>query len=512
MTTREMASDHILTGIALFSCLVILTLIYHQTAASLYLTWTAENSLQSHGLLLLPLSSYLLFREWHSRRQILELRFRPLFLFSLLILSVVWLMSEIAQVQVVSQILLILVLCITVFALFGFGESKTLAFPILILLSATSVWSVLSHPLQEPTAIFVNQLLHLTGYTSFQESYFITIPEGVFEVGDTCSGLRYQIAAITLAMIYAFFSQYSLGISLLYVILASFVAFISNSIRIFIVVLSGHYTNMTHSLLDDHIWLGWVVFVICYASFMYASVLVEKRMSPISKVEQVINNAGAGVRESSNSYSKTFVISSALLLSASVGPLYSAITEDNAQQQSTDEVILDFEGLRQSLINPTDKWAPTWLRADSESRASYSIQGKEIDFYSAYYAYQEQGKEAVNDLNRAYNSDLWQVNHRLDREVNLPNGGSMVVFEEEITDTKGNKRIVWSWYYIGGNRSSNKLLSKWHGILSGLRGKSDAAVIVLSVKRQGDGVAERIAMQDFVSQTINEIEKQYSVQ
>ncbi|MET0123113.1 MAG: exosortase [Candidatus Thiodiazotropha sp. 6PLUC9] len=263
MTTREMAGDHILTGIVLFSCLVILTLVYHQTAVSLYLTWTAENSLQSHGLLLLPLSSYLLFREWYSRRQTLEVRFRPLFLIALLILSVIWLMSEIAQVQVASQILMILVLCITVFALFGIRESKTLAFPILILLSATSVWSVLSQPLQQPTAILVNQLLHLTGYTSFQESYFITIPEGIFEVGDTCSGLRYQIAAITLALIYAFFSQYSLAISLLYVLMASLIAFISNSIRIFIVVLSGHYTNMTHSLLEDHSWRGWVVCVTC---------------------------------------------------------------------------------------------------------------------------------------------------------------------------------------------------------------------------------------------------------
>ncbi|MES9939892.1 MAG: exosortase C-terminal domain/associated protein EpsI [Candidatus Thiodiazotropha sp. 6PLUC1] len=509
MTTREMAGDHILTGIVLFSCLVILTLVYHQTAVSLYLTWTAENSLQSHGLLLLPLSSYLLFREWYSRRQTLEVRFRPLFLIALLILSVIWLMSEIAQVQVASQILMILVLCITVFALFGIRESKTLAFPILILLSATSVWSVLSQPLQQPTAILVNQLLHLTGYTSFQESYFITIPEGIFEVGDTCSGLRYQIAAITLALIYAFFSQYSLAISLLYVLMASLIAFISNSIRIFIVVLSGHYTNMTHSLLEDHIWLGWVVFVICYASFMYATVLVEKRVLPEAEDEPG-NQTDVGGRAGSGSYSKILMISSVLLLCASIGPLYSAFTEKSLQPQLTSKVLLNFKGLTQSPIDEAGEWSPAWVNADSETRASYSIQGKGIDFYSAYYAYQEQGKEAVNDLNRAYNSEIWQAKHRLDREINLDNGRKLIVLEEGITDIKGNERMVWSWYYIGGYVSSSKLQSKWHGILAGLKGNSDAAVIVLSTKKDGDGVSERAAMQEFINQTINEIESHYS--
>lgn len=492
----------------MFACLLILILAYHQTSLSFFHAWTAENSLQSHGLLLLPLSGYLLAREWYSHRQSLTVHFRPLLLIGLSILSVTWLMSEIAQVQVVSQILLILILCVTVFALFGIKKSLSLVFPILLLLSATSVWSVLSQPLQEPTAILVNQLLHLTGYTSFQESYFITIPEGIFEVGDTCSGLRYQISAITLALIYAFFSRYSLWFSVIYLLLASTIAFISNSIRIYIVVLSGHYTNMTHSLLDDHIWLGWVVFAICYAAFMFVTVMVEKR-AMAEAISEELHHHGEPLQD--GSYSKSLLISSTLLLCATVGPIYSAVAE-RSEQQSVGEFLLNLDGLGLKSLETAESWNPTWVGADYELRNTYRIHGQDINLYTAYYGYQEQGKEAVNDLNRAYNSDLWKLNHQLTREILFPNRGNAAILEEEISDSKGTVRVVWSWYYIGSYRASSKLASKLYGILAGLMGRTDAAVVVISTVIEGDGIAEREAMKSFVTQTISEIEHQYSMQ
>jgi hypothetical protein len=54
-------------------------------------------------------------------------------------------------------------------------------------------------------------------------------------------------------------------------------------------------------------------------------------------------------------------------------------------------------------------------------------------------------------------------------------------------------------------------MSKLFGILAGLEGRSDAAVIVISAMQKSDGHAERDAMKQLISQTINEIEKQYSM-
>jgi EpsI family protein len=509
MTFKALSQYHRFTGAILFACLLILTLVYGQTAVGFYQVWVAENSLQSHGLLLLPLSYYLLAKEWYQRRHKLHINFRPLLLLSLVFLSTIWLLTDIAQIRVGSQLMLIIILSVTILALFGIRHTTRLVLPILLLISATTVWSVLSQPLQVPTAAFVNQMLHLTGYASFQESYFITIPEGIFEVGDTCSGLRYQIAAITLAIIYAFFSHYTLRQASIYLLLASAVAFISNSIRIYIVVLSGHYTNMTHSLLDDHIWLGWVVFVICYAVFMYVTVSVERRFK-IGRSPSV-GEAGQDSVEKID-YRKSILIATVLLISASVGPIYSVISKSGHNVKQASGFEFSFNQIELTEVAVDKRWNPSWLNADFEKRSAYRVAGINVDFYTAYYATQEQGKEAVNDLNRAYSKDLWIRTNRMDREIMLSGGRKISMQEEIIVDDKRNERIIWQWYYIGGELTSSRMQSKLYGILGALKGQFDSSVIVLSSEKTGDGSEARKRMTEFTNLIINAIERHYSVQ
>ncbi|MEW8624381.1 MAG: exosortase C-terminal domain/associated protein EpsI [Candidatus Thiodiazotropha sp.] len=508
MTLKELPPDQLFSGVVLLACVLILTLVYGQTAIGFYRIWVAENSLQSHGLLLLPLSYYLLAREWYSRRHVLRIGFRPVLLLVLVMLSVIWLLSDIAQIQVGSQMVLILILSASVMALFGIKHTARLVIPILVLMSATSVWSVLSQPLQIPTAVFVNQMLHFTGYTSFQESYFITIPEGVFEVGDTCSGLRYQIAAITLAIIYSFFSHFSLRLAFVYLLLASGVAFISNSIRIYIVVLSGHYTDMTHSLLNDHIWLGWVVFVICYAGFMFATVSYEKKLK-IEQKQPLVERSDVAIDKVP--YSKSILIASALLLSASVGPIYSVIAMNGDGLHGSSNFNFNFNQFGLSEVATDERWNPSWVNADFEERAAYQVAGINTDFYTAYYATQEQGKEAVNDLNQAYNRDDWIRSDRVNREIHLSGGRTISILEEVIVDSHRNERILWQWYYIGGEISSSKLQSKLSGILGALKGRHDAAVVLISTAKTGDGNVERESMTRFTDLILDEIEQHYSV-
>ncbi|MET0075243.1 MAG: hypothetical protein ABW130_13395 [Candidatus Thiodiazotropha lotti] len=104
--------------------------------------------------------------------------------------------------------------------------------------------------------------------------------------------------------------------------LASGVTINSNSIHIDIVVLSGNYTDMTASLLNDQFWLGWVVFVLCTAAFMYAALRCEKRL----KAEQnrlVVESGKVSVIKFY--YNKLSFIASVLLVSASAGLIYSVI-------------------------------------------------------------------------------------------------------------------------------------------------------------------------------------------
>ncbi|MEW8085139.1 MAG: exosortase [Candidatus Thiodiazotropha endolucinida] len=251
--SKSTPSKYYIYDLSLFLGILVLFILYHTTAISIYNNWMAENSLYSHGLLLLPISFYLFLHEWKLKRYTLNIEFRPFPTLILIFLGIFWYISESIYIQIASQILFILIISFYIYSLFGFKQTLRLSFPVLILLSSVPLWFLFSEPLQTPTAILVDKLLKLTGYTSYQEGYYIHIPEGIFEVGDTCSGLRYQIAAVTTAARYIFYYNYSIKASILCILFASLIAFLSNSIRIYIVVLSGHYTNMTHSLLEDHI-------------------------------------------------------------------------------------------------------------------------------------------------------------------------------------------------------------------------------------------------------------------
>jgi EpsI family protein len=420
----------------------------------------------------------------------------------------VWLLTDIAQIQVGSQLILIMILSASVLALFGLRHTARLILPILILISATSLWSVLSQPLQLPTAAFVNQMLHITGYTSFQESYFITIPEGIFEVGDTCSGLRYQIAAITLAIIYSFFSHYSFRHALVYLLLASGVAFISNCIRIYIVVLSGHYTNMTHSLLNDHIWLGWVVFVICYAGFMFATVSYEKKLKIGAKLTRGESDEVAVIR---GDYIKTIFIASVIILSASVGPIYSVILK-SFNGMSGRHVVSSFDLNELPEVAVEKRWQPTWVNMDFEKRSAYKVADINVDLYIAYYKIQEQGKEAVASANQAYNRDRWSRAEHVIKELTLSGGHTIPIQEEIIVDNKGRQRLVWLWYYIGGKSSADSLQGKLNGILGTLKGRHDAAAILISADKTDDGNLQRKSMQRLVGVINDKIEQHDTLQ
>ncbi|MET0050097.1 MAG: exosortase C-terminal domain/associated protein EpsI, partial [Candidatus Thiodiazotropha sp.] len=480
MNPSARTKGSLFTGIILFACLVIVTLVYSSSALSLYQGWIGENSLQSHGLLLLPLSAYLLAREWYVNRWNLQITYRPLYWIALLLASVVWLLTDIAKIQLLSQIMLILILWLTLVALFGLSRTWRMGFPILILLSATSGWSVLAQPLQEPTAYVVDQMLRLTGYVSFREGYMISIPEGVFEVGETCSGLRYQIAALTLALIYSFISDYSWFRGTVFLALASGVAFLSNAIRIYIVVLSGHYTNMTHSLLSDHIWLGWVVFALCFAGFMFLAQWFERRMPVVTGPRE-----GAPRAPVHSAFAASLLVAVIVIGFASAGPLYRQIA---LAQPSTLSLNQDTFRLRDSGLVETSAsqdWAPFWINPDVVVNTRFRLSDGPVDFFAAYYAYQNQGKEVVNGLNYAYPHSEWQTESSREVTISLSDGRKLPVNEERISRIMGSKRVLWSWYYIGGNVTSSPLQAKLLGMLSGLKGRSDAAVVVISTTGTG---------------------------
>ena len=124
----------------------------------------------------------------------------------------------------------------------------------------TPVWGVLNGILQTISTIAVDNIMKLTGIPVYVEGNFVQIPAGVFEIAGGCSGLRYMITALALSLIYCHINLSKTRNIILIFGLAILGSMITNWIRIFIIILIGHYTEMQSSLVEDHNSIGWFVF------------------------------------------------------------------------------------------------------------------------------------------------------------------------------------------------------------------------------------------------------------
>ncbi|MEW8544242.1 MAG: exosortase C-terminal domain/associated protein EpsI [Candidatus Thiodiazotropha sp.] len=472
-------SKYYIYDLSLFLGILVLFILYHTTAISIYNNWIAENSLYSHGLLLLPISFYLFLHEWKLKRYTLNIKFRPFPTLILIFLGIFWYISESIYIQIASQILFILIVSFYIYSLFGFKQTLRLSFPVLILLSSVPLWFLFSEPLQTPTAILVDKLLKLTGYTSYQEGYFIHIPEGIFEVGDTCSGLRYQIAAVTTAALYIFYYNYSIKASILCILFASLIAFFSNSIRIYIVVLSGHYTNMTHSLLEDHIWLGWAVFGIFFMTYL---IFLGRIDMDNHTSDSVVKNRERANSLNFNSASQAKIISIFVLslLASSTGPLLIPLyaTPDSDIDINAIELNPSIQGWNRTKT--TQSWRPIWQQSDFDLFTSYSNKSGNVDLFIGTFVKQSQGKELISDLNIPYDMDNWELVKTRAIDILLDSGKTYTVAETIVSNQYLQKRVIWNWFYIDGKLTHEELSAKLLGIANSLSGRKSETVFIIS--------------------------------
>ena len=77
---------------------------------------------------------------------------------------------------------------------------------------------------------------------------------------EACSGLRYLIASFTLGTLYAYLTYRSLARRLVFIALSLIVPIVANGIRAYLIVMTGHLSDMQLAVGVDHLIYGWVFF------------------------------------------------------------------------------------------------------------------------------------------------------------------------------------------------------------------------------------------------------------
>ena len=244
-----------------FSFMIIIAFIFisfSETFLSMFHIWYTSEAFQ-HGMLIMPISLYVI---WLKRHKIKLVSFNVNYygLVAVFFLCLLWLLGDIAGVQLVKHFVVMSLFSSVVLTCFGFSLFKTLLFPLGYLLLAIPLRAPFVYPLQQVTADMVYFGLQLTNIPVFREGQLVHIPAGTFEVAEACSGINFLTAMVTLSILFSYLTYRSYKKRFIFLMLSIIVPVIANGLRAYFIVLAGHFISMDVAGGADHIIFGWQFF------------------------------------------------------------------------------------------------------------------------------------------------------------------------------------------------------------------------------------------------------------
>ncbi len=437
--------------------LAVIALVYWPSSVALDAEWRdTVDKTYTHGYLVLLISLWLMWRE-RARLDAAPLRPMTLALPLLALLSAAWLYFWRAAVQDPHLLLLPLLLYTALLAVFGRAGARVLAFPVGFLYFAMPVWSDLVVPLQHLSVDANGVLISLTGLPAYMDGNLIRLPAGTLEIAEGCSGMHFFIVGLALAALYGEVMRDSLRLRCVWLGLMAVLALVANWVRIFVVAAAAYATNMQSYLVTvDHYWFGWLVFMACFALFLWISGRIAGAYGPKTA-------PAAGSTAALPAAAPSVARCIATLAFVGVLPLV-VYTVDSSRGQPAAGIAIGWPAA-QGWSGPQpvmpSRWMPNFQNATATASRQYAdASGRSVEIYVAAYRTQRQGSKLVAWGNSLLGDDgLWVLSKR---SVDTPQGSWR---ERTIANPDGGKSLLWSQYRIGKRRFARARVAQlWYGI------------------------------------------------
>jgi exosortase A len=458
-----------------------------QTVGSLFTLWGDTGlTTYTHGFFTLAVSVWMVLR----RRELLAaLDGAPSLSGAAvaLMLGFCWLVSLRAGIELFHQALLVAALWAAVWAAFGLRFALQLWVPVGFLIFAVPVWEAVNPLLQEGTVRAVSLLLKFTSIPAYVEGNFVHLASGVFEIAGGCSGLHFMIVGLALGVVYGELGFDRFGMRAKLVALAAGLALLANWLRVFIIVIVGHATDMQHYLIrKEHYTFGWVVFGVMMLVFF----LLARRIAPPLPARQA-----AGLDRAPDArawparalFSPRGLVALACMLAAPAFALLHRPSPATLGPSFADSLRARPGWAR---ITPAADWKPVFAGADRIERAAFvDASGRRVELLVASYASQDQDKELVTYFNSFIGPDEGRV------VASAPAGEAA----REITVRHRDQQSLIRYFYdIGGHRTATGLAAQLrYGLVSLIHVPVSSVFAVRSACAEADCADARRAIDEF---------------
>jgi exosortase A len=438
-----------------------------------------ESTAYNHCFLILPLIGFLL---WERRAVIASVSPRPTFwpLMLMPLLSAVWLIAAVLDIQEGRQLTLVAMFEVLLLAMLGPRLVRLLLAPCLFLFFLVPSGAFLVPSLQKITAEITVAGLQILHIPVFSDGLMIDIPEGSFEIAEACAGLRFLIASSVFGCFFAVVMYRSFIRRALFIILSVAVPIAANGLRALGIIVLAHLEGSAAAVEADHVLYGWLFFTLVIL------ILIAVGMTFAQKADQPAPVAAAEFFEPSP-WRFAMVMLPAVLL-ALAGPAYAARLDALYPPAPLPQAHAPLAAPPWHIIadaNPS--WRPAVSGADREFLDEFQEPGSGIVIrYVALYRLRAIGNSLTTTENRLADNIRWHITEWGRTKVSLHGKRTTVATAEIVSGQR--RRLVWSFYVVGGRITTGLIETKLLQARAVLLEREPVAAFVAISASMGDPI------------------------
>jgi len=442
------------------SILLVLGVVSSHRLIELHNHWTTPADMDM-GYLLLIVFAYFYHR---ALKENLAHKLSPLYLVPLSFVSVAIYLAELLNLKSVFFLQFPLLGMSLTGLFFGTKTLLKSLSAIGIVSMALPFWYAAISPLQSMTVWASSKAIELTQLTALVEGTYITLPSGTVHIAGGCSGLKYLLSAITLSLVSSALNRSKLSITILLILCAAALAILANWVRVISLVGIGYTEGVSHPLMADHDFFGWVIFGVFIAIYF----LIDQRVSVTNPI-----NYPAGTTKQKKITSHEVVIFAAAMLLLSSPLMYSkSLKQQTGEQGTNTRLAINIPSSAQHK-NFARTWYPDF--PINEQAKHFSIIKNTTHYDVSVLRYFNWGeKELAKTTNSVFPNDSWRIIR--DEPWSLDS------LRMRIAVAKNNQtyRVVFYWYDHEGTQLNGILQSKIQLLRDSLRGTNFASLVAIS--------------------------------
>jgi len=438
--------------------LALTSFIYQETLSSLVSRWLKFDEGYGHGFLLLALVAWLFYELKNELLPVNgKLNFTALALLTPCLF--VWFIGKASGIIIFQQAVLPMLWWASIWFIGGWKLAKSTIYPISFIYFCIPTWDLINSILVNLSIIVESFLLSISHFPVLIEGNRFNLPSGVISIADGCSGLRYLVIGLAFGTLAGRLYFTSIKMRAIVIIMSLVLSLVANWVRIYLLIIIGHFTEMESSLMQDHEMFGFWVF-----GFMLLPLFIT-----IRKYSEPVQVIPAPKVQSKATKPLLFGLPLIALILYSAPYAIQQLSKDTPSQQTILSAKLSGESIQESPL-PSAFFQEG--NAIKHSQTWFYKNGQQALYIQVNTYQQTKLGDDFMPYNTFFNHNDWLVDKR--KLSNIQPSFTNMQVTNRIT---GRKWLLLYWFDVAGYETSNKYKAKLAEIPALLSGRNDALTI-----------------------------------